>query len=203
MALNNSIADLDPDVALTYTEAKADWKEDYPAGPWPELNETARSKAVQDAYYARSRQPVAKVKELYKKAGLYDIDEIEAKAWATNAKFGQSAHNAEADEYSGAGDVRFRVLQLVRAATATQPAVYQASKVITWDQKYYIAFAAYMLRAAGRLRAAGKISDKIVWGGDWNQNGKTTDEHRPDFPHYERKSWRLGRRKKSAVAPIT
>lgn len=191
MPLNNSIADLDPDVALCYTEAKAAWKLDFPQGPWPELNETARSQAVQDAYFSRTRQPVAKVKELYKKAGLYDIDAKEAATWATNAKFGQSAHNAAPDEYSGAGDVRFRLYVNGKPAG------------ITWENKYYIAFAAYMLRAAVRLKAAGRITDKIVWGGDWDGDGLTSDEHRPDFPHYERKSWRLGRRKKSAVAPIT
>jgi hypothetical protein len=199
MPLNNSIDDLDPDLALTYAEAKTEWKRDYPQGPWPELNETARSAAVQNAYYARTRQPVATVQALYKVAGLYAIEAKEAASWATNAKFGQSAHNAGPGEYAGAFDVRMRELVPSKPATATSPAVYVAGKSITWDAKYYIAFAAYMLRAAGQLKAAGKISDKIVWGGDWNQNGKTTDEHRPDFPHYERLSWRKGRRKKTVT----
>lgn len=187
MPLNNSIEDLDPDLALCYAEAKANWKRDYPLGPWPELNETARSAAVQNAYYARTRQPIATVQALYKVAGLPAIGDKEAATWNTNAKFGQSAHNAAPAEYAGAFDVKFRLYVNAKPAG------------ISWEEKYYIAFAAYMLRAAGQLKAAGKISDKIVWGGDWNQNGKTTDEHRPDFPHYERLSWRKGRRKK----PIT
>lgn len=196
MALNNSIADLDPDLKLCYEEAKADWKRDYPAGPWPELNETARSEQVQDAYFARTREPVAEVQRLYKEAGLYDIGAKEAATWATNAKFGQSAHNAKADEYSGALDVRMRVLTLAKPATATTPAVYVASKQVTWESKYFTAFGGYMIKAASRLLAAKKITDKIVWGGDWNQNGNLRDDKRPDLPHFERKSWRLGRRKK-------
>lgn len=181
--LNNSINDLHPDLALCYAEAKADWKRDYPEGPWPELNETARSKAVQDAYFSRTRQPVAEVQRLYKLAGLYDIGAKEAGQWATNAQFGQSAHNAAPDEYSDAGDVRFRL--------------YVGGKPtnITWESKYFTAFGGYMLKAASRLLAAKRISDKIVWGGDWNSNGKA-DDRNPDLPHFERKSWRLGRKKK-------
>ncbi len=199
MPLSNNIADLDPDLVLAYQEAKADWIRDYPAGPWPELNETVRSKAVQDAYYARTRQTVAEVQRLYKAAGLYDIGAKEAAAWATNAQFGQSAHNATPAEYAAAFDVRMRLLIVAKPATATTPATYKAGKAVTWESKYFTAFGGYMIKAASRLLAAGKISDKVVWGGDWNQNGKTADEKRPDLPHFERKSWRLGRRKK----PVT
>lgn len=184
MALNNRIEDLDPDLQLVYAEAKADWKRDYPAGPWPELNETSRSKAVQDAYYARGRKPAAEVQRLYQLAGLYAIGAAEAQLWATNAMFGQSAHNAAPDEYAAAFDVRFREY------VSGKPAG------ITWQSRYYTAFGGYVIKAASRLLAAGRITDKVVWGGDWNQNGKTADEKRPDLPHFERKSWRLGRRKK-------
>lgn len=194
MPLSNSIEDLDPDLALCYEEAKADWKRDYPAGPWPELNETRRSEAVQNAYYARGRASVAEVQRLYKAAGLYGIGPIEATKWATNAKYGQSAHNASPDEYASAFDVKFRVLVPVPG----KPGAYKAGPDITWESRYYTAFGGYMIKAASRLLAAGKISDKVVWGGDWNQNGKTSDEKRPDLPHFERKNWRLGRRKKAA-----
>jgi hypothetical protein len=196
MPLNNNIDDLEPDLALVYAEAKADWKRDYPEGPWPELNETARSKAVQDAYYARTRKPVAEVQRLYKLAGLYAIEAEEAATWATNATFGQSAHNARADEYSDALDVRMRLLVLTKAATASTPAIYKAGKQVTWESRYFTAFGGYMIKASSRLYAAKKTSDKVVWGGDWNANGNYTDDRRPDLPHFERKSWRLGRRKK-------
>lgn len=184
MGLNNSIDDLHPDLKACYTEAKADWKRDYPQGPWPELNETARSEEVQDAYFARGRQSVVKVQYLYKLAGLYDIGAKEAVTWATNAQYGQSAHNAAEDEYADAFDVRFRLY------------VNGKPTGITWESRYFTAFGGYMLKAASRLYAAKKISDKVVWGGDWNQNGLTSDEKRPDLPHFERKSWRKGRTKK-------
>ncbi len=197
-----STSDLDPDLALAYREAKADWIRDYPAGPWPELNETSRSKAVQDAYYARGRRPVADVQKLYAAAGLYEIQADEAGKWATNAAFGQSAHNAAVDEYSGAFDVRMRVVVLVKAAAGETPALYAAGKGITWESKYYTAFAGYVLKAASRLLAAGKITDRIVWGGDWNANN-LRDDKSTDLPHYERKSWRKGRRKKNSIASIS
>ena len=203
MPLNNNIKDLDPDLALAYREAKAEWIRDYPEGPWPELNETARSQAVQDAYFARSRKPVKEVQRLYKAAGLYAIDATESAQWNTNAQFGQSAHNAAADEYSGAFDVRMRVLVLAKAATQTSPAVYVAGPKMDWDtNKYYTAFAGYVLKAAARLLAARKITDKVVWGGDFNGNG-LRDDKANDPPHYERKSWRSGQRKKNSIAPIS
>ena len=187
MGLNNSRTDLDPDLVLCFDTAEADWKRDYPLGPWPELNETARSKAVQDAYYSRTRKPIAEVQRLYKAAGLYAIDAKEAATWATNAAFPQSAHNAAPDEYAGAFDVRFRLYVKGKAAG------------ITWESRYFTAFAGYMLKAASRLFAAKKITDKVVWGGDWNGNN-IRDDKSTDMPHYERKSWRAGRRKKPVHA---
>jgi hypothetical protein len=178
MALDNSIEHLEDDLALAYQEAKAAWKRDFPAGPWPELNETLRNQAVQSAYYARSREPYAEVLRLYRAAGLYDIDPKEAAKWVTNARYGQSAHNARVGSNKArAFDVRFRLL------VKGQPAG------ITWEGKWFTIFGGYMLAAASRLLAAGKIKDKIVWGYDWNGNGRADDKS-PDPPHYELKSWR-------------
>ncbi|MBN9067072.1 MAG: hypothetical protein J0H60_11600 [Rhizobiales bacterium] len=35
----------------------------------------------------------------------------------------------------------------------------------------------------------------LRWGGDWNFNGKTTDEHLVDLPHYELHPWRTWAKK--------
>lgn len=195
MPLNNSIEDLDPELKMVYEEAKASMKRDFPAGPWPELNETARSKAVQDAYYARGRKPYATVRALYKAAGLYDIGVAEAAKPVTNAQFGQSAHNAAADEYSPALDVRFRLLVIDKPGAGQTPPTYKAGKEITWEARWFTIFGGYMLAAASKLLAAGKITQKVVWGNDWNGNGKR-DDSSYDPPHYELKNWRLGRKKK-------
>ena len=179
MALDNSIDHLEDDLVTVYADAKANWKRDYPAGPWPELNETLRNPAVQAAYYARSRATVAEVQRLYRAAGLYDIDAKEANTWATNAKYGQSAHNARPNSNKArAFDVRFRVLVGLQKTPGG----------ITWDSRNFIAFGSYMLAASSRLLAAGKITRKIVWGNDWNGNG-LHDEKSVDPPHFELKGW--------------
>lgn len=43
------------------------------------------------------------------------------------------------------------------------------------DEKSQAHFAGFVLGVAARLYAEGKISHKVRWGGDWNQNGKVTD----------------------------
>jgi len=35
-----------------------------------------------------------------------------------------------------------------------------------------------------------EIEPLVIWGGDWNSNGITTDERFPDAPHFELKSWK-------------
>lgn len=183
MALDNSIDHLEDDLAAVYKEAKANWKRDHPAGPWPELNETLRNEAVQTAYYARSRKPVAEVQRLYKAAGLYAIGAKEAAQWNTNAQYGQSAHNArKGSNKARAFDMRMRKLLL-------QGGQYVVSQEIIWDDNaLYEKFAAYMLAAAKMLLAAGKIKRAVTWGGDFNGNGKHDDKC-CDMPHYELKGW--------------
>jgi hypothetical protein len=188
MALDNSIDHLEDDLKLAYEEAKANWKRDHPAGPWPELNETLRNEAVQTAYYARTRKPVKEVQRLYKAAGLYEIDAKEAAAWATNAQYGQSAHNArKGSNKARAFDVRFRVLKEV-PTLAGSPKCYIPGPKIDWEGPWYTMFGGYMLAAASKLLAAGKIKRRIVWGNDWNGNG-LRDEKSVDPPHYELKGW--------------
>lgn len=92
MGINNKLSALRPELQRVYLATLPIYAEKYPTGLKIGLNETARSKAVQDAYYARGRQPVAAVQALYKAAGLYAIGAAEAQQKNTNAKFGQSAH---------------------------------------------------------------------------------------------------------------
>lgn len=33
--------------------------------------------------------------------------------------------------------------------------------------------------------------DLIIWGADWNDNGRTDDERFEDSPHFELKNWKL------------
>ena len=40
------------------------------------------------------------------------------------------------------------------------------------------------------LPTAKKMGIPIRWGGDWNMNGETKDEHFIDLPHYELHPWR-------------
>jgi peptidoglycan L-alanyl-D-glutamate endopeptidase CwlK len=34
-----------------------------------------------------------------------------------------------------------------------------------------------------------EIEPRIIWGGDWNNNGNSNDEKFPDAPHFELKNW--------------
>jgi peptidoglycan L-alanyl-D-glutamate endopeptidase CwlK len=52
--------------------------------------ETLRTQAVQEAYYAQGRKPLAEINCLRKKAGLYLLGEIEGKKIVTNTM--QSVH---------------------------------------------------------------------------------------------------------------
>lgn len=40
------------------------------------------------------------------------------------------------------------------------------------------------------LRLAAEMKIPVRWGGDWNMNGKTSDEKFVDQPHYELMPWR-------------
>lgn len=91
--LNNSLKDLHPDLIRVHGAGLIIYKTDNPDGPIITVNETSRSKAIQDAYFARSRESIAEVQRLYKAAGLYGIGPKEAAIKNSNARFGQSAHN--------------------------------------------------------------------------------------------------------------
>lgn len=175
MPLSNRIEDADPELAAIYTEAKAAWKKAYPSGPWPELNETHRGNDVQAAYYAQGRMPLAEVNKLRKAAGLYLLSAAENKRKATDAKPGSSKHNTLPSQ---ALDVRFRLYAPKRPGAKPEPAG------ITWDLKHYLAFGGYMIAAAAKLRAAGKIRKRMRWGYDWNGDG-INNQAFYDAPHFE------------------
>ena len=60
---------------------------------------------------------------------------------------------------------------------------------IDWDDVGAFALlAGYIMGVAERLLQAGKIKHRLVWGGDWNTNGKTRDARFKDFPHFELRS---------------
>lgn len=80
----------------------------------------------------------------------------------SKARFGQSAHN-----------------------WAPSIALDIAPKPIDWNNRdAFIRLAKVILPIAAHLKIP------IRWGGDWNMNGKWTDEKFSDLPHYELHPWR-------------
>jgi peptidoglycan L-alanyl-D-glutamate endopeptidase CwlK len=157
MPTSNDIKQLHPDLVRVYSEAKASYIKAHPGGLQPRLGETYRSPEVQRAYYAQGRQPLAEINRLRGLAGLPLIGQSEAKNRITNAQPGQSAHGflpARA----------FDVLLLNPNGTAN------------WEQRNYLAFAAYVKAAAAMLKVAVSI------GAYWSKF--------PDAPHTELLAWR-------------
>jgi peptidoglycan L-alanyl-D-glutamate endopeptidase CwlK len=55
-----------------------------------------------------------------------------------------------------------------------------------WNDR--IAFALYagrVMQIADRLLREGKITHKLRWGGDWDGDGRNTDQKFHDLPHFE------------------
>lgn len=143
MSLNNSIDDLQVDLASVYTEGKFAYIRDHATSPRPSLNETSRSEALQTAYFAQGRQPLAEINRLRKLAGQPAIGAAEGKLKITKARYGQSAHNFLP---ARALDIKF----LDEHGNYVQ------------DEKPYRDFAKYMLAAATELGI------QITWGGTFN-----------------------------------
>ena len=53
------------------------------------------------------------------------------------------------------------------------------------DEKAFSKFAGYVCAIADELLKAGKIKHKLRWGGDWDSDGRTSDERFVDLPHFE------------------
>ena len=63
---------------------------------------------------------------------------------------------------------------------------FEPGKVINWnDTKRMMYFAGYVMGISKILFDQKKISHRIRWGGDWNQNTELTDETFPDLGHFE------------------
>jgi len=55
-----------------------------------------------------------------------------------------------------------------------------------WDDAIaFASFHGYVKRVAEELLKAGRISHTIRWGGDWDSDGRTSDETFKDLPHFE------------------
>lgn len=189
---NNRIEDLHPELALVYTEAKAAMKAAYPLGPWPELNETLRSLELQTAYYAQGRKPLDEVNRLRRLAGEYEIGAAENKNIITWAKAGQSPHF-----YRMALDVRIRLLtpktKPNQEVVATDKnGIEYVRGGLDWGgtnaNKWFVVFGGFMIAAARKLKAEGKIKISVRWGHDWNGDGIANDG-KLDDPHHEVKGW--------------
>lgn len=57
---------------------------------------------------------------------------------------------------------------------------------IDWeDTNAFKELAVIVLDIANEMYNLGEIKHKLRWGGDWNMNGKTSDETFRDYPHFE------------------
>ena len=57
---------------------------------------------------------------------------------------------------------------------------------IEWeDIKAFCVFKGMVDMIARRLLDEGKITHRLRWGGDWDGDGRTTDQKFNDLPHYE------------------
>ena len=143
MPLNNRIEDLHPSLAAVYTEAKAAYHAAEPAAPRVELNETHRSMAVMQAYYAQGRQPLAEINRLRALAGLYLLGAAEAKTPVTWVLPGNSKHAKTPAE---AFDVRL---------------IDRVTGKATWEPAAFVLFAKYVKAAAAKLGK--RISQGAYW----------------------------------------
>lgn len=53
------------------------------------------------------------------------------------------------------------------------------------DSAAFALFAGHVLATAKRLYKAGRITHQVIWGGDWNSNGRCLDHHFKDYPHFQ------------------
>ena len=142
---------------LAWEHLENEWAIQHPADPTPILSQVWRSPAMQAAYYAQGRESLAETNRLRKLAGLGAIGAAEGKKIITWARAGQSYHEHTP---ARAIDLAF-VKPGTRSLDWSERLFHQAAKIIlTYDPS-------------------------ITWGGDWNRNGRTNDERKPDLPHFQ------------------
>ncbi len=142
MPTSNKLDELHPDLQRVYQEAKAAYLTAHPNGLRPRLGETARPAAVQTAYYAQGRQPLAAINQLRHLAGLAPIGTAEAGRIITKAQAGQSPHG-------------------FLPARAFDVQMLKGDGAVDWSEAPYIAFAAYVKAAANHLGVT--VSQGAYW----------------------------------------
>ena len=124
---------------------------------WVILTQTHRSNAVQAAYYAQGRLPLDSVNRLRKVAAMAPIKSV-GNIIITQKKAGTSKHNRMPSE-------------------AFDVAMLQNGNVLNWSPAMFAEF-------AKDVKAA---NASLVWGGDWDSDGRSDDERWTDFPHFQTK----------------
>ena len=124
----------------------------------PIVMEGHRSVAVQAAYYAQGRSGLALLNKLRVVAGLTPFlgGSAEAGRVVTCQKAGTSNHNHQ-------------------PSWALDVAMLQEDGSVTWDAGALLLFSRLMRAADAR----------VVWGGDWDHDGRTDDQRFHDWPHFE------------------
>jgi peptidoglycan L-alanyl-D-glutamate endopeptidase CwlK len=153
-----------PELAKAYVTALARWMGDPKLMllGLPIVTQGYRALAEQDALFAQGRQSFVEVNRLRKLAGLALFDGtkpaavLEAGLVVTYKRGGGSNHNR-------------------LPSWALDVAHLQLDGSVKWDNASLLLFSRLM-------RAADK---RITWGGDWDRDGQTADEHFHDWPHFE------------------
>ena len=152
------LAQVRPELVAAYGVALGRWLGDrkLSALGFPIVVEGYRPDAVQQAYYAQGRRTPYQIHLLRLAAGLGDIPAVEAGRIITYKLPGTSNHNH-------------------LPSWAIDVALLQADGSVKWDNAALLLFSRLM-------RAADK---RVVWGGDWDGDGDTTDQRLHDWPHFE------------------
>lgn len=152
------LAQVRPELAAAYATALGRWMGDRKLLllGLPIVTEGYRSDAVQAAYYAQGRELITEVWRLRRRAGLGPISPDEVNRVVTYKLPGTSNHNK-------------------LPSWALDVALLQVDGSVKWDPAALLLFARLMCAADAR----------VTWGGDWNHNGRTDDEHLHDWPHFE------------------
>lgn len=141
--------------------------------------EGLRNAAIQNAYYAQGRRPLAEVNRLRAIAKMQPITEAENRDIVTRAAAGLSPH-----EYGCAVDVYF-TKTLGRTAEGLP-----GTKIET--PQFFDAILEIVNVSGSNLRA----------GFDWNRNGTSLDEKFIDRPHVERIDWPEVKKGKLVITPF-
>lgn len=161
MGINKDIKGCVPRLQQAWAYLQTEYPKRYPMGPTIVLVETFRTAAVQEAYFAQGRQTLAVVNDLRRKAGLYLLMKEENNRRVTQRRAGSSLHERMDDQgrpFSHAFDIGF----VAGGKMDYSPLNYQ--------------------RAARILR---EVFHEVIWGADWDNDGRSDDEKFIDQPHFQ------------------